>query len=89
MHFIDRGDGVAEPGHDLRRQFETEIHALGANVKQEIAGRRDGMARAGFDFAKRMQFRRPRLTKQPVPRVRSDPHHAGELSFDVAEADGT
>ena len=89
MHFIDHGNGVAEPGHDLRCQFETQIDALGADVKEEIAGCRDGMARAGFEFAKRMQFRRPRLTKQPVPRVRSDPHHAGELSLDVAEADGT
>ena len=89
MHFIGRGNGIAEPSHDLRRQLETEIHALGANVKEEIAGGGDGMARAGFDFPKRMQFRRPRLTKEPVPGVGSNPHHAGEVAFDIAKTDCT
>ena len=89
MHFIDHGNGLAEPGHDLRCQLEAEIHALGANVEEEIAGRGDGMARAGPDFPKRMQFRRPRLTKEPVPRVGSNTYHAGEVSLDIAESDGT
>src|ERR1700721_1690671 len=80
MHFVDRRNGVADPGHDLGRQFETEIHALGANVKDEIAGCRHGMARAGLDFPKGMQFRRPRLPKEPVPCVGSNPHHAGKVA---------
>ena len=89
MHFIDQGNGLAEPGHDLRCQLETEIHALGANVKEKIAGCSDGMARAGFYFPKRMQFRRPRLTIEPVPCVGSNPHHAGEVSLNIAETDCT
>ncbi len=87
MNFVDRRNRAAEPGHDLHCQLETEVHALGANVKQEIAGRRDGLACARLDLAKRMQFGRPRLTKEPVPRVRAYAHHAGEVSLDVAETD--
>ena len=44
MHFIDNGNGLADPGHDLRGQLETEVHAFGANVKEQIAGRGDGLA---------------------------------------------
>jgi hypothetical protein len=47
------------------------------------------MARADLDFLKRMQFRRPRLAKEPVPRVGSNPHHAGEVSLNIAETDCT
>ncbi len=86
VHFVDRRNRVTELRHDLRRQFEAEIHALGADVKQQVAGRGDRMARAGFDFAERMQFRRPRCAKQSVPRVRSEPHHAGQIAFDIAKA---
>ena len=43
---------------------------------------------AGFDFPKRMQFRRTRLTEQPVPGVGANPHDAGEVSLNVAEAHG-
>ena len=88
VHFVDRRHRLAELSHDLRRQFETQVHALGANVKDEIARRRDRMARAGFDFPKRMQFRRPRLAEQPVPGVGANPHHTGEISLDIAEPDG-
>ena len=47
MHLVDRRNRVAEPGHDLRRQFEAKIHSLGADVEQQIARRGDGMARPG------------------------------------------
>ena len=89
MHFIHRGNRLAEPGHDLRCQLEAEIHALGADVKQQIAGGSDGMTGAGLDFPKRMQFRRPGSTKQPVPCVGSNPHRARQVSLNIAEADGT
>ena len=88
MHFVDGRDRVAEPRHDLRRQLEAEVHALGADVEQEIARRGDRMARSGADLAERMQLRRPRRAEQPVPGVRADAHDAGEISLEVAEADG-
>src|SRR5262249_62003199 len=89
MHFADGGTRFAEPSHDLRCQLEAEIHALGANVKEEIAGCSDGVTRAGSNLPKRMQFRRPRLAKEPVPRVGSNSHHAGEVSLNIAEANCT
>ena len=67
VHLVDRRDRVAEPRHDLRRQLEAEIHALGADVEQEIAGRGDRMTRSGLDFAERMQFGRPRLRRTACP----------------------
>ena len=88
MDFINRRDRVAEPGHDLGRQLEAEVHAPGANVEEEIAGRGDRMARAGLDLAKGMQLRRPRLAKEAIPRVRANSHDARKICFNVAEADG-
>ena len=88
MHLVDARNRVAEPRHDLRRQLEAEIHAFGADVEEQVAGRRDRMARAGADFAERMQLRRPRRAEQLIPRLGSDAHDAGKISLDVAEADG-
>jgi hypothetical protein len=52
VHLVDHRGGVAQPRRDLRSQFETQIRALGADVEQQIARCRDGMARAAADFAK-------------------------------------
>jgi len=79
MDFIDRRGRVADPGHDLGRQLEAQVHALGANVEEEIAGRGNRMARAGLDLAKGVQLRRPRLAKETIPRVRPNSHDAREI----------
>jgi hypothetical protein len=89
MYFVDHGNRIAELCHDLLCQLETEVHALCTNVKQQIARRSDCLPRASLDFPKRMQLRWPRLTKEPVPRVRSNSHRAGEITFDIAETDRT
>src|SRR5882757_6094700 len=47
------------------------------------------MTRTGPDFPKRMQFCGARLAKQPVPCVGAYSHHAGEVSLDIAEANGS
>ena len=88
MHLIHRGDRVAEPCHDLRREFEAEIHATGADVKQQIAWRGDGMARSRPNFAERMQFVRARVAEQPIPDVGAEPHHTGETRLQIAEFHG-
>jgi hypothetical protein len=88
VHFVDGRNHVAEPRHDLCGQLEAEIHALGANVEEQVAGRRDCMARSGPDFAERMQLCRVRSAKESIPRIRSYPHDAGKISLNVAEADG-
>ena len=39
MHFVYGGDCRSKPSHDSRREFETEIHPLRADMKEHIAGR--------------------------------------------------
>ena len=85
LHLVHRRNGVAEARHDLRGQLEAQIHALGADVEQQVARRGDGMARSGADLPERMQLRRPRRPKEPVPRVGPEPHDAGESAFEVAK----
>ena len=85
MHFVHRRNGIPDTRHDLRRQLEAQIHALGADVEQQVARRGNRMARSGANLAERMQFRRPRRPKEPVPRVGSKPHDAGEAPFQVAK----
>jgi len=55
---------------------------------RDIEGNLSCVMGIGSDAWDRL-FGRPRLAEQPVPRVRSDPHHAGEVSLDIAEADRT
>src|SRR5208282_3913973 len=88
LYFVRRRNGAFEARHDLRLELEAQIHALGANVKKQIARRRDRVARAGVKLAERMQLGRPRRTKEAVPRVGSNPHDAGEVCFNVAKSDG-
>ena len=87
MHFLDGGDGTPDAGHDLGRELEAQIHALGADMEQEISGGRDRMARAAAKFAERMELGRARRAEQPVPRLRTDSHHAGQAGLDVAKLD--
>ena len=85
MHLVHRRDGVPELGHDLRREFEAQIHTLGANMEQEVAWRGDRMARSGAELAERVKFRRPRVAEQPVPGVGADAHHAGKAGLEIAK----
>jgi hypothetical protein len=76
MDLVDRVDGIADPGHDLGRQFETQVHAFGrTNVEQNVARRRDGMVPT-LDFPEGMQVDRPRLPEKAVPGVRAESHDA-------------
>ena len=75
VHLVRRGNRAAEPRHDLRRQFEAQIHPRGADVKQDVARRRDGVMPA-VDLAERMQILRPWLAEQPIPCVGAEPHDA-------------
>ena len=87
VHFVGRRDGTAEPRHDLGRQFEAQIHAHGADMKEDVARRCDSVMLAA-DFAERMQFLRPRRAEQPVPGVGAERHDTGQPAVEVAEADG-
>lgn len=75
VHFIGRGDRAAEPRHDQCRQFEAQIHSLGADMKEDVTRRSHGMMPA-VDLAERVQVLRPRLSEEPVPRVGAESHDA-------------
>jgi hypothetical protein len=58
-------------------------------VEEKIARRGDRMPRAGLEFPKGVQLFRPWFTKQPIPCVGPYSQDAGEISLDIAEANGT
>ena len=70
MHLVRHGDGAAEPRHDLDRQLEAQIHARGADVKEDVARRRDGVMLAA-DFTERMQFLAAAARRTAGPRRRN------------------
>ena len=88
MHLVDRCDRVPELGHDLRRDLEAQIHSLGADMEQEVAGRCDRVALSGPELRKGW-FGRPRLAEQPVPGVGPDAHHAGKPGLEIAKFNGS
>src|SRR5579863_5399689 len=45
VHFIGGADRLVQPSHDLRSEFKTQIHPLGANVKDQVTWCRNSMAR--------------------------------------------
>jgi len=65
VHLVSRRDGATQPRHDLRRELEAHVHALGPDVEEEIARRRRGVMLA-LDLAKGMQLLGPRRAEQPV-----------------------
>src|SRR5208282_4311674 len=85
LHFVHRRNGIAETRHTLSGKLEAKIHALSADVEQQVAWRRDRMARSAANLLEGVQFRWLRLSKEAVPRVRPKPHHAGKSSFQVAK----
>jgi hypothetical protein len=85
MHFVHRRNSVSETRHDLHRNFEAQIHTLRADVKQHVARRGNRMTLACANLPERVQFRRPRRPKEPVPRVGPKPHDAAEARFQVAK----
>ena len=87
VHLVDRGNGLSELRHDLRRQFEAQIHAPSADMKRQVAGCRDRVAGTGADLAERVQLCRPRLSEEPVPRLRPERHDAREVFGGFAKPD--
>jgi hypothetical protein len=85
VHFVDRRNRASDPRHDLRRKLEAQVHALGADVEQQVTGRRDRMPLSGANLPEWMQLRRAWWPEQAVPRVGPESHDAGQARFDVAE----
>src|SRR5215469_7429818 len=72
----------------VRRTTETEIHALGANVKEQVSGCRNSMARARANFMEGMEFARTWRAEERVPGIGAEAHDAGESTIEGAETDG-
>jgi hypothetical protein len=70
----------------MRCKLETEVHARGADVEEQIAGRGDRMMLPA-DFAEGMQVLRTRRAEQAIPGMRADAEHTGKPAFQIAEAD--
>ena len=51
LNFIHRRNGISQTRHELSSQLEAQIHALGADVEQQVAWGRDRMARSGANLA--------------------------------------
>src|SRR3984957_19496880 len=87
MCFIDDTDCSSDPLHDLGNQFETQVHSLGADVKHDVSGSRNGMAFPRPDLAKGMEFGRPRCSEELVPCIRSESRDTRESCFDATKID--
>ena len=87
VNLVGDGHCVAEGVHDLRRELEAEVRKLGADMKEKVARRRDGMAIGCADLPERVELSGPRRAEECVPGVRTDPRDAGESRLDVPELD--
>ena len=87
VHLVDRRNDDADAGHDLRRELEAQIHALGANVEQQVARSRNGMARAGANLTEGMEVGGAGISEKLAPRVAADPHDAGESRLNLTKVD--
>src|SRR6266851_1580411 len=54
VHFFCRRHRLSDARHDLRRQFEAQIHAVRANVKEQVARRGNRVAPSGTNLPERM-----------------------------------
>jgi hypothetical protein len=66
--------------------FKAEIHAGGADMEQEIAGRRRCVMHAA-NLAEGVQLFRFRHSEQAVPGRRPDPHDARQSTVERAKSD--
>ena len=72
----------------MGRQFEADVHTLGADVEQQVSRSRDGMPIGGMKLTKWMQLRRPRRPKEDVPCFGTESHYARETCLNVSKSNG-
>src|SRR5262249_18448641 len=75
--------------HDLHGQLETQVHALGPDMEENVARCGNGMARAGANLLKRMKLGRTRRTEELVPGIRSKSGDTGNARLNVAKLNST
>ncbi len=73
--------------HDLRGQFEAQVHAFGSNVEENVARRGDGMAFPGANLPKRMKLGGTRRSEELVPGIRPESGDARKARLYVAKLD--
>ena len=89
MHFIGCGNGTIEASHDLHSELKTQIHPLGANVKNNVTRCGDGVSRSRANFAKGMELGWARQAEQPVPGIRAEAHYARKSTIEGAKTNRT
>ena len=88
--FVDGFESGADAGHDLGYQLEAEIHALGAEMEEEVGGSGRSVAIAGAEFFEGVELGGARIVGEEfVPGVGAERGDAGEAAFDAPEVDGT
>ena len=63
LYLVHWRHSVSKARHQLRCQFEAQIHAFRANVEEQIARRRDGVMFFTANLPEGMQQGGPRLSK--------------------------
>ena len=87
VHLVDDPHVPAERAHQTLRELEAEIQALGSEVEEQVARRRDrGVSRAG-DLGERVQLGGARIAEEGVPGRRPDTHDAAQPTLGGAKAD--
>ena len=87
MDFVGDGDHIADAFHDLRCELEAKVHALGANVEENVAGRGDGVASGGANFLKGVKLGGARGSEEIIPGIGAETGDAGKAALKVAKID--
>ena len=73
----------------MRDELEAEIHALGAEMEEEVGGSGRSVAIAGAEFFEGVELGGAGIVGEEfVPGVGAEGGDAGEPAFDAAEVDG-
>jgi len=89
MYFVYGRNGAGKPIHDQRGEFETQVQPPGADMEEQISGSGNSVPNTRSNFAKRMEFRWTRRTKEEIPGVRPERHDAGQGTVEVAKVHGS
>ncbi|MND78227.1 hypothetical protein D3C80_699370 [compost metagenome] len=87
LHFIHHLDRIAQGRHQLGGQFKAQVHLVGADVQEDVAG--GGRCAAPFyaKLTERVQGRWPRPAEQLVPGTGGKTAHARQVARRHALAD--
>ena len=86
VYLVDDVDEPAQPLGQPLGELEAQVEPVGADVKQQVAGRRDSSVACPVELAEGMQVSGAGTASQPIPQRGADPDHQRELGFGHAES---